>query len=390
MPDPQPPAAPSPSVMEKKPPAVLTHFASPERSNAEEIQRETDALSRVGNLDALLDAMPDLVMILNHNRQIIFANRNLREFGENHGCPAVYGMRPGELLRCERVHSAPSGCGTGEGCSTCGAVQAILTGLAGSSVKKDCRVSIADSGALDLRIWASPFVWGESRYVLVVAADISNENRRKALERIFFHDLLNTAGGISGMIMLLADGISTIENLKDDLCHTADALINEIKSQQILLAAETHELIANPVLLQSKEVLESAMAQLRNHPVASGKHIRIAPESASFALMSDEILLNRILCNLIKNAFEASREGEAVTIGARHAQGESLFWCHNASAMPRDVQHQVFQRSFSTKGPGRGLGTYSVRLLAERYLHGKVSFESREETGTIFKIFLPG
>ncbi|MCP4426270.1 MAG: ATP-binding protein, partial [Chloroflexi bacterium] len=52
--------------------------------------------------------------------------------------------------------------------------------------------------------------------------------------------------------------------------------------------------------------------------------------------------------------------------------------------MPRDVQLQVFQRSFSTKGSGRGLGTYSMKLLSERYLDGRVSFQSSLAEGTIF------
>ena len=56
---------------------------------------------------------------------------------------------------------------------------------------------------------------------------------------------------------------------------------------------------------------------------------------------------------------------------------------------PREVQLQVFQRSFSTKGENRGLGTYSIRLLTERYLKGQVSFTSSPETGTIFTAAYP-
>lgn len=41
--------------------------------------------------------------------------------------------------------------------------------------------------------------------------------------------------------------------------------------------------------------------------------------------------------------------------------------------MPRTSQLQIFQRSFSTKGKGRGLGTYSIKLLTERYLKGTAS-----------------
>jgi sensor histidine kinase regulating citrate/malate metabolism len=49
---------------------------------------------------------------------------------------------------------------------------------------------------------------------------------------------------------------------------------------------------------------------------------------------------------------------------------------------------QIFQRSFSTKDRNRGIGTYSVKLVTENYLKGKVSFISNEAEGTIFKVEL--
>lgn len=370
-------------------PDNVTFFAPPERLSDEEIAQQVSALQNADNITTLLDAMPDLVMVLNHHRQIIFANRNLREFGSGRGCPNLYGMRPGELLDCKRAAAAHSGCGTGEACSTCGAVQAILAGLSGETVKHECRISTTQAVALDLRIWASPFVWNQAGYVLVIASDISNEKRRKVLERIFFHDLLNTASGISGMTELLAEGITTIDELKSDLVDTVEALINEIKSQQLLLAAENNELIVNPVRLESKSVLEKVAAAFRQHLVAEHKAIAIAPETVDFKLQCDEALLRRVLGNLVKNALEASATGDTVTLGARLENERAVFWCHNPAVIPQEVQLQIFQRSFSTKGAGRGIGTYSIRLLTERYLGGQVAFHSRQNVGTTFQITLP-
>jgi sensor histidine kinase regulating citrate/malate metabolism len=62
---------------------------------------------------------------------------------------------------------------------------------------------------------------------------------------------------------------------------------------------------------------------------------------------------------------------------------------HNDAPIPREVRLQIFQRAFSTKGPGRGLGTYSMKLLSQRYLGGDVSFTSSEEGGTTFKARYP-
>ncbi|MGE4488502.1 MAG: ATP-binding protein, partial [Kiritimatiellales bacterium] len=65
------------------------------------------------------------------------------------------------------------------------------------------------------------------------------------------------------------------------------------------------------------------------------------------------------------------------------------FSVHNRFVIPPDVQIQLFTRSFSTKGNGRGLGTYSIKLISEKYLNGRVSFVSNEEQGTVFKVTLP-
>ena len=364
-------------------------FASPNRSSAEEISCEAIALTKGSTYMPLLDAMPDFVMILNRNRQIIFANRKLREFGSSHGVESVYGMRAGGGLNCEHASSAPSGCGTGLACATCGALQSILAGLSGKSVTHECRLSTDGVEASDLRIQANPFFWDTINYALVIAVDISNEKRRQVLERIFFHDILNTAGGIYGITELIEDGAIMPGELKNALCSTAEVLIHEIKSQQILLAAENNELGTSPASLQSLAVIETTTNQLRNHMVAAGKTIVIAPESIDFEFVSDDALLVRVLGNLLKNALEASRPGDTVTLGAGITEAGSVFWCHNPSVMPSKVQLQIFQRSFSTKGAGRGVGTYSARLLTERYLGGAVTFDSREPEGTTFRVTLP-
>ena len=73
-----------------------------------------------------------------------------------------------------------------------------------------------------------------------------------------------------------------------------------------------------------------------------------------------------------------------MTVGCRVGTAGVCFSVHNPSVMPRTVQLQIFERSFSTKGTGRGLGTYSMKLLSERYLGGRVWFSSSKGEGTTF------
>ena len=101
------------------------------------------------------------------------------------------------------------------------------------------------------------------------------------------------------------------------------------------------------------------------------------------------MLLRRVVGNLIKNALEASQPGEAVTISYQEV-GHPVIAVSNEGVMPEDVRRDVFRRAFSTKGEaGRGLGTSSVKLIAETYLKGTVDFFSTRESGTTFILVLP-
>jgi sensor histidine kinase regulating citrate/malate metabolism len=87
---------------------------------------------------------------------------------------------------------------------------------------------------------------------------------------------------------------------------------------------------------------------------------------------------------MTKNALEACSPGESVILSCIK-KGEMIrFSVKNPGEIPKNIALQIFQRSFSTKGSGRGLGTYSIKLLSEQYLKGKVGFTSSAEEGTQF------
>jgi signal transduction histidine kinase len=370
----------------------ISHFAPLERLTAEEINRRHTLLAEDEGLRTIIDAMPEFVMIVSPTRQVLLGNRALTDFAVSQGCGAMVGMRPGELLSCRHALAAPAGCGTGEACRTCGAVEAILAGLAGNHASYECRIlreTPQGMEALDLKVWGTPFRWRGEALALVVAVDISNEKRRKVLERIFFHDILNTAGVISNLTELLVEGIMTLDEAKDDLTETARVLVAEIRGQRELLAAENNELTVKPKPLHSRLFLESIVLIYRNTRLGREREIIIVPGECETAFYSDERLLGRIIGNLIKNALEATPEGGTVTLGCS-LQGEEIsFWCKNDGMIPKDTQLQIFNRSYSTKDPDRGIGTYSVKLLTERYLKGKVGFTSNVAQGTTFTVTYP-
>jgi signal transduction histidine kinase len=330
-------------------------------------------------------------MVLNVSRQIIFANRALRTLlgGDNAG---YRGLRPGEALGCSHPAESLAGCGTTDFCSVCGASLAILASqLSGQPARQECRIKRrADREALDLRVSATPLTWGSELYTLFVLSDISHEKRRQALERIFFHDVLNTATALRSAAGMLGRELPEPQHeVVQILAGLVGRLIDEIQTQRQLTEAESGELCVNAAQIDVVGLLGDLARSFENHELSLGRRLVVKSSGELTTFVSDYVLVRRVLYNMLKNAFEASQPQDAITLSAR-ASGDGLtFSVHNPEVMPRDVQLQLFQRSFSTKGSGRGLGTYSMRLLAERYLAGRVTFTSTPVAGTTFRAWFP-
>ena len=369
-----------------------TFFAPAGRDAAAEVHRKSSALNDIPLLSESLNAMPSMVMVLNSNRQIVAANDTMLSV-LNTSLGEIIEKRPGEAVGCIRAKEGPDGCGTARYCATCGAVNAILDAQKErKNVVRECRILVQTPSGIapmDLRVVASPISVAEDLFVVTAVDDISQSKRLHVLQRTFFHDVLNTAGCIQGYAQYLQEDASGDPEVCGRLATLSDQLIESIRAHRDLVIAESGELDTKPVPIQVRSVLEEVMAQYAAHPVAEGRDIDCRDDWDG-TVIADRQLLFRVLGNMVKNALEATSPGGIVTIGCKDGGSRAEFWVHNPDVMPDEVQLQVFQRSFSTKGEqGRGIGTYSMRLLGERYLGGKVDFTSRSSEGTTFTLTLP-
>jgi len=231
---------------------------------------------------------------------------------------------------------------------------------------------------------------GGNTYFIFTIQDISDEKRRKALEGIFFHDLLNSAGGLNGLLSILKEG-TTPEQTPELISLSEEAsrdILEEIMIHRQIRAAEDGDLLVKIEMINSMELLESTISKISSHEVGQNKNVIIDDRSVNFDFETDKILIRRVITNLIKNALETTGQNGSVEVGARQETDKIILWVRNEGVIKTDVQMQLFQRSFSTKGKNRGMGTYSIKLLTENYLKGKVSFVSNEQEGTIFTVEL--
>lgn len=371
---------------------LLSEFLPPEREDREELERQRALLFQDEVSRTFFDGFPDGGFILNDKRQIVAVNWSISQRFKGLNEESLLGMRPGEALGCKYAHEAEYGCGTTRFCRYCGAAQVLFQVRMGRPAQEQCHIVVGEieQDAMDLLVWGTPFSLNGQDFTLFAVADISHEKRRQALERIFFHDVLNTVNGILGAAEILSlKATGELEPWVKSIHESSDTLAREIKAQRQLLSAESGTLeVANSDFL-SNDLLKSVVQHCSQLRASQNRTVLLHPDSQDFVLNSDISLLKRVLTNLVKNAVEASAEGERITIKASQTGGYWLISVHNRSFIPIDSQFNLFKRSFSTKGLGRGLGLYSVRLLTEKYLKGRVAFESDPEQGTVFEVILP-
>ena len=372
-----------------------TKFASPERKNWNYIISDFNDIKDLDYIQELINALPYVVTILNEDRQIIFTNEKLLKLLGINSIEDILGKRPGEAVQCIHANKEAGGCGTSDYCRYCGAINSIIKSQKlKTKVVEECRITTQRGNELisyDFEVSAAPFNWQNKEYTIFTIQDISNEKRRRALERIFFHDIINKTGGLGGFLEILkyVDDKERIKEITDIMEEITNDLNEEIIAQRQLLEAENNELKINKAETNNFKIIQSVTSQIKYNQVADRKEIIIDPKTTIVEFTTDQLLLKRVLTNMAKNALEASLEENKVIIGSTQIENRIAFWVKNEKTIPNHIQLQIFQRSFSTKGKGRGLGTYSMKLIGEKYLKGKVSFKSNEQEGTIFMINLP-
>ena len=363
-----------------------TSFAPAERENEEQIMSQAEKLKAGIYDNSILNMMPDLIIVLNAKRQAIFVNKSLLTLLGKEDDLSLLGLRPGELFDCAHAENDSGGCGTSNFCKVCGAVKSILaTQKYKVEHESKCEILTKSGLAYNLKVWTFPF--GDN--ILFIIRNIENEVYRVTLEHIFFHDLANIGSGLYGLLDMIKGNCETFMKYEKLLTGLAKEMLEEISSQRDLLLMEQDALCIRVETVNNIEMIKSVADMLSTHQVARDKNIVVDEKSESIDIKTDIQLLKRVIINMTKNALEASDEGDSVSLKTVSQKDKVIFEVHNDSFIPEETQLKIFNRSFSTKGRGRGLGTYSMKLLSENYLQGKAYFTSDAQKGTSFFVEYP-
>ena len=368
-----------------------TYFAPAGKADKCRLDEQIDTVSHSPVMSGVLHLTSGLLLVLNHQRQIVAINNTFMEFLGIENPESTLGLRPGEALGCIYVQDSPSGCGTSKMCASCGAAVAIVSSLEnGQPAERTCTLQANRNGKLVeliLQVQSHPVVLDEQQYVLVFIHDITLHYERSCMARAFFHDINNMLQVLISASELLQD--ETTSPYAETILNTSLKLHKEIAIQRALMKDEGY--CYQPVweMINTGKIASDLADIFKQHPITDSKELVINPDIPDITFKSDISLLTRILCNLIINALEATDTGGSSRLTIKQQETNLVFEVWNAQKIDDTVIDRVFHRNYSTKeGSGRGIGTYSVKLFGETVLGGKVDFRTSEE-GTTFWLTIP-
>jgi len=370
-----------------------TYFAPAKRTDPKTFEDQIKAVSHSVVMSTLLTTMAGLLLVLNQDRQVVALNSEFLKHIGIDDPEKVLGLRLGQILSCEHADELPNGCGTTPDCVSCGAAISIMAAIDDDrETQRVCALSAEKDQVKNdvcLLVRAKPIVVEKRRWILLFAQDVTKQHFWVNLERVFFHDISNIMSILVGNVELALDDHPDDEIIKE-LEQAALRLSAEVSLQKSLAREKDATYLSNKSKIPLKNIRDELRLVVSGHGQGKNKQVIEDWQNEDKTVLTDSILVIKILSNMVINALEATPEGGTIRIRSRFENNDVIFEVANDQAIPQDLSNRIFQRHFSTKsGPGWGLGTYSMKLFGERYLKGRVSFTSSEETGTVFSLAIP-
>lgn len=351
---------------------------------------EDIAMQKLLNASEVLDAVSSSYFITNTDLEIVHYNKAFLSNNQIDIETPIIGLRPGDVINCLNTTMPGQKCGTSGHCKTCDFRNSILEALdKQETVIREVMVTNQNNKMMAFKLTATPFILENKQFVSVSTLDITDRVKRQLMESLFFHDLINIAGSLSGYLDVIKD--FPHEEIINHLPHIkliADQVLDEVMAQREISRAEQNRLEAEVSEISSAEFLKALSDKISFHPSMRNRYLVIS-SIEDFTFYSDPRLLDRVLMNMLKNAIEFIKKGETIKLSVFRFEKEITFAVHNPGFIPEELQEGIFKFGFSTKGKGRGQGTYSMRLIGENLLKGKTWFQSNPVTGTTFYLRIP-
>ncbi len=218
---------------------------------------------------------------------------------------------------------------------------------------------------------------------------------KRDLTNMVIHDLKGPLAEIVANLEMLK--YETLTELQKDLLESAafgsDEISRMISNLLDISRMEEHKLPLDLALLDTQ--LKLVEIAKRYMPLAKLKDIVIFTEASEElpAIVTDSLLFERVLINLLTNAIDHTFESGQIILMVDESEDELLFEIKdNGRGIPREILEKIFEKfSQGREGmpkTGSGLGLTFCKMAIES-LGGQISVRSDLGHGTSFIFTLP-
>jgi heavy metal sensor kinase len=163
-----------------------------------------------------------------------------------------------------------------------------------------------------------------------------------------------------------------------------------------LTRADSGQYPLSPQDFYLEELVAGCVHSVRS--LALARHIKLSLDAhGELPICADEVLLRRMLLNLLDNALKYTPEDGKVAVSCVSAPPWYEVKVFNSGpAIPREMAVRIFERffradparSWTTQNGGAGLGLSIARWIAEAH-HGRLELVRSDAGGNTFKVSLP-
>ena len=220
-------------------------------------------------------------------------------------------------------------------------------------------------------------------------ANIERQEAWREFARQVAHEIKNPLTPMKLMIQSYMRKFSTNdEELNKRTYKTAEILMQQIDTIEAIADAFSDFAKMPNRKDEMVDVVEIIGNTLQLYPL---DHIQYTYSQPKIEMMFDKQYLNRIVTNVVKNAFQAIPNGREpkVSIDLKIAENQLILSVEdNGIGIAEEQYKEIFKPRFTTKRSGTGIRLSMVKKIVEDY-DGLIYFESIEEVGTKFIIKFP-
>lgn len=218
-----------------------------------------------------------------------------------------------------------------------------------------------------------------------------NARLREDVDRMSRHDLKTPLNSILGITRLLREDThlgAEQRELVGVLQRAGLRMLEMVNLSLGLFKMETGSYEFQPQAVDLREVVGRVLVDLHSLAESSGVTVYLeGSDRAPVYVRGEELLCYSIVANLVKNAVEASRPGDHVSLSVRAGDPVTLS-VNNPGEVPPELTGRFFEKYVTAgKSGGTGLGTYSARLMA-RAQQGDLHLRTGPMRGTTVTLSL--